>query len=387
MKKIIIIFLLSLQMFAFTSCVGNKKEIQKIYLVVAMGIDLTPDKKYEVTLQVLNPSASSTQESSNSTSQSNEILIYSGIGDTFYDAVFETSKVMGKMQHFGHLKYIVLSKRVAEYSDKTFKDNIFRLEDIRLNTPLLVTKGNASEIVSARTKEGIIPTYVVDNLLERQSIIGYRPYTYLLDFVNQVNSETPYPVTGVIELVKGEDKLGSETFKLSGSAVFKKDKLIGFLNDKETRGLNFIKGRVDRGNITAYSSNLGKISLEISNSSSKIKPVLKNDSINIQIKIKTLSVLRAAPSLPDPVKDPKIMDELNDAQNKAIKDEINLALNAAQHNLKADIFGFGEKIHKSSPEKWNSIKENWDSLFENVDINISVESKIRTTGSIFKSME
>jgi spore germination protein KC len=387
MKKLIIFFILIIQMLTQTACVGNRKEIQKLYLVVALGIDLNPDRKYEVTMQVLNPSSSSTQTSGSAAGGSNEVLIYSGIGETFFDAVFQASKTMGKVQHFGHLKYIVIGEVLAQDKDKFLADTLFRVQEIRMNTHLLLTKGRASEIVSARTKEGIIPADVVENLLERQQFIGYRPFTYMIDVVNSLGSKTTSPVLGVIELAKPKNNAGSETFNLSGTAVFKESNLIGYLNDKETRGFNWIRGGVKLGSIVVNCPNLGKVSLEILRTSSKIKPVLKDNSISLEIKIKTSSAIRGIYTSIDPVKHPQLMDEIGQAEGKAIEDEVNLALIAARDNLGADIFGFGEKVHASYPKEWRSMEKNWSSIYENMNIDVVVESKVRATGSILKSIE
>jgi spore germination protein KC len=388
LKVLTITLILIIQMLTQTACVGNKKQIQKLYIVVALGIDLNSDGRYEVTMQVLNPSSTpnQTSDSRGTTGSSSDVLIYSGKGDSFYDAVFEASKTMSKVQHFGHLKYIVIGEALAQGEQEFLTDSLIRNEEIRLNTPLLITKGRASEIVSAKTNEGLIPAIVVDDLSQRQVIIGYRPFTYLLDIINSLGSKTTAPVLGVIELVKPEDKLGSETFKLSGTAVFKKSKLIGYLNDRETRGFSWINGKIEVGNITLTCPTLGKVSLEILRASSKIKPVVDESSVSLEIKIKTSSVVRAINNPTDPVKEPEIMDEIGRAANKAVEEEVKLALAAARDNLGADIFGFGEKVHASYPKEWSNMEKDWDSIYRDMNIKVVVESKIRSTGSILKSV-
>lgn len=389
LKKLTISVIVSLQMLTLVSCTGNIKEIQQIYLVVALGADLNSDGKYEITMQVLNPASLATQtnEGGSSGGGGNEILIYSGIGDTFFEALYEASKTMGKEHHFGHLKYIVLGEALALSDQKIIMDSMLRLEEIRLNIYILVTKGRAKDIVSARTNEGIIPANVVENLLERQFTVGYRPRTYLLDTINALGSKTTSPALSVIELVKPNDKLGSETFKVAGTAVLKKGRLIGYLNDKETRGLNFIKGKVEVGNITASCPSLGKISLEIKSCSSKIKPKLNEGSVSLEIKIKTTLILKGISTTIDPVKQNEIMGEIEMASSKAILEEVNLALFAARDILSADVFGFGEKVHAAYPKEWSAVEKDWDSIYQDMNIDVVVESKVRSTDSILKSVE
>jgi spore germination protein KC len=388
--KIIIMLIVILQMLFQASCVGNKKQIQKVYLVVAMGIDLNPDGRYEVTMQVLNPSAPSGQTAggtSNPSSSSKEVLIYSGIGDSFPDAVQEASKTMRKVQHFGHLKYIALGEQLIETGDKTLADSIFRLEEIRFNTPLLATKGRASEVVSAQTNEGLIPANVVSDLLDRQEVVGYRPYTYMLDVVNALGSKTTAPVIAVINLVKTQDKAGAETYKLSGTAVFKEGKLAGYLNDKETRGLNWIRGKVEVGSLTAICPTLGNVALEVLRSSSKITPAVEGSNVTLNIKINVSFILRGLYTKVNPIKEPQLMDEIGAAASKAVEEEVKLALSAARERLNADIFGFGEKFHAAYPKEWAAMEKDWDSIYENMSIDVVVESKVRNTGSILKSVQ
>jgi hypothetical protein len=54
---------------------------------------------------------------------------------------------------------------------------------------------------------------------------------------------------------------------------------------------------------------LDKVSLEILRVSSKIKPVVDESGVSLEIKIKTSSVIRGITNPADPVKEPEIMEE------------------------------------------------------------------------------
>jgi spore germination protein KC len=374
---------------SISSCTGNRKEIQRLALVVALGIDLRPDDKLEITMQVLNPSITSvqTQGGDASTSNTGEILIFKGVGDTFYDAVYEVSKSMSKIPHFGHTKYIVINEALAVNGISGLIDSLLRLEEFRLNTPLLVTKEKASAIASANTPSNPIPANVVEDLFLRQELIGYRPFSFLLDIVNTINSETSSTVLAVIDFVNPPGSSGTAVFELAGTAVFKKDKLIGYLNDTETRGYNWIKGKVELGNITFNTPEFGKVSVEVLRSSTSIKPVLTGDNLTIEINIKSSSNLRRVSGNFDPLKKTEIMDKIGEAQSKEIKGEVELALMNARETLGADIFGFGETIHRSSPVKWKQLSKNWNETYRNLNITLKVESTVRGTGALIKSFK
>lgn len=387
-KRIIIFCLIIFIPFGALGCTVNKKEIQHLFLVVAVGIDSTSDDRVEVTMQLLNPNVSSVQSGGTSSgSGDKEIIILSGMGDTLLDAVLEASKTMSQTQHFGHTKYIVIGESLARKGIGPLLDSFIRIEEFRLNTPLLVTKGKASEIVRTVTPRNPIPAIVVENLFMRQQRIGFRPFSYIIDYENALSSSSTSPVTAVINIAKPTEHKPNAVFDMSGTAVFDKDKLIGYLNDKETRGLQWTRGKVEAGNVTFTSDKYGKVSCVIVKSKSKIKPTISGEKMTIDIHVKVISDLRRVTKNIDPTKEPEILEDIAKEQSRAVKNEIQLALNTAKDNYGKDIFGFGEAVHKSDPKLWKKIEKDWDSLYQNLEVKIDVESNIRNTGLSSKSIK
>ncbi|MCM0647863.1 Ger(x)C family spore germination protein [Clostridium swellfunianum] len=384
-KRTVIYLLIIIFVINLTGCTGKRKDIQRLFLVLAVGIDLMPDNKLEVTMQILNPNVPTSQSGSSSGSSGKDIIIISGVGYTLFDAVFEASKTMSRAQHFGHVKYIVVGDSLARNGIKDVFDSIIRIQEFRLNTPFLVTKGKASEIVKAQTSKSPIPSIVIENLFLRQKDVGYRPFSYVIDVQNSLTNPTSAAVAAVINTKRGSEDSLDMNFELAGTAVFKKDKLIGYLNIKETRGLSWIMGTVKVGNITFPADNFGIVSAEILRGSSKIKPIIDENGISLQVNVKVFTDLRQLPNPADPVKNPEVLDQIGIFQSKAVKDEIELVLNMAKGQYKADIFGFGESIHKSYPKIWKSIKKDWDTIYENLNVIINVESIVRSAGLNNKS--
>ncbi|MBL4936453.1 Ger(x)C family spore germination protein [Clostridium sp. YIM B02515] len=384
-KKMLLCFLIISISFSAIGCSGNKKEIQRLFIVLALGVDSTPDDRIEVTMQLLNPNVSGQQTGGVEGGSGKDVIVLSGIGDTFFDAVFQASKSMSQVQHFGHTKYIVIGESLARKGIGNLVDSFIRIEEFRLNTPILITKGKASEIVKLQTPKSPIPAIVVENLFLRQEMIGYRPFSYMLDFENSLTSDTTSSVLAVINASKPTEDTPDKTFVIAGTAVFKKDKLAGYLTDKETRGLQWVNGKVEVGSVTFVSEEFGKVSCEIVKSSNKVKSIVDGDKITIEINIKVTSDVRRISAKIDPVKQPEILDRIGKEQSKAIKSEIELALNKSKDDLGLDIFGFGEAVHRSYPKEWKKVQKNWDSLYPNIEIKVNVNSTIRSTGLSNKS--
>ncbi|MCJ7690131.1 MAG: Ger(x)C family spore germination C-terminal domain-containing protein [Clostridiaceae bacterium] len=156
---------------------------------------------------------------------------------------------------------------------------------------------------------------------------------------------------------------------------------------QETRGMQWIKGKVERGYITILSQGEGKITFEIVKSSSKIKPSIKTNSFTMLINVKEESNIREMTGVLDPMATPKIMDRLKIIQDDVITKEIKLAINAAQKKFGADVFGFGDMIHRDDPKEWASIEGQWKDIFPYLNIDIRVISSLKRPGYISKPME
>ncbi|WP_298843713.1 Ger(x)C family spore germination protein [uncultured Clostridium sp.] len=389
MKRFISIFILIMISIFATSCKGTKEELDKLAVAVAIGYDITSDGKYMLTAQILNPQKDSSGgmigKKAGSQQKATDVVVFNTIGDSISDCKGQLTTKLGKELNYGHIDFIVVGKKLAESGIALILDASLRGYKMRPDIPLLVTKGNAFDIIRAISVHEKIPANEVDNILRLQSSFGFTNTASILDFANSLSSKTKTPVTGVINLSKSTD--ADETFEVVGTAVFNKDKLIGFMDMNETRGMQWINGKVKFGYITTLLADGGKITFEIIRASSKIKPSIKTDSYTMLINVKEESNISEMTGKIDPIKTPEIMDRLEIIQNNAISNEIKLAINVAQKKFGADIFGFGEMIHRDYPKEWSYIEGRWKNIFPNLNIEIKVISSLKRPGYISKPMD
>lgn len=388
MKKFICILMSILIAFSTASCKGTKQEVEKLALVLAIGYDLTLENKYKLTFQVLNPDKESSQSMSankNVQQVSTDVMVFSCEGDTPYDALSQLSTNYGRNLFLGHSEYLVIGKRLAESGLSLVSDTILRGQQARPDNTLLLAKDTASEILEFEPVDERIHPNSVKNLLKLQSIRGYSPVVSRLEFTNALSSKTAAPILGVIGIDRENNK--GTTFKMAGTGIFQKDKLIGYLDINETRGMQWIKGKVKDGTITVPSLEGSKTTFFLLNATSKIKPIVENDSITIQITIKSESNILEMPGKLDPMKNPKTMDDLAKLQSEAIEKEVKLALNAAQKKFDADIFDFGGLIHRDYPKAWKRIENNWEHIFPNIKVEVTVISTLKGPGIISKPVK
>lgn len=381
MKKFTAIIMIIILVPSITGCSKTKQEINNLSVILAIGFDLTPEGKYLFSAQILNTQ----KQNYRAKKAPSNVVVFSSEGNSPYDAMNHMSTSLGKNLFLGHSSYVIVGSRLAENGISLVLDSTLRSPDSRPNRPLFVTKGNALDIVKAVTTDEKIPANVIDNILKFQIDKGYVPLTSRLDFANALESKTAAPIAGMINLEKNIN--AENTFKVSGTAVFKEDKLIGYLDKKETRGMQWINSKVKAGNLVVQTKNIGTIGFDILDSKAAIKPIIKNNNVTMQINIKEKSNIIEMTENIDPMKNPDTLKKLSQLQNKAIKGEIELTLNTAQKKLKADIFDFGSKIYRDNPKFWNAIKGNWQNIFPNLKVEVNVDSSIKRPGIISKPIK
>jgi spore germination protein KC len=386
MKRLILIVMSIMIMFSATSCKESKRELERLAVVIAAGFDLTAENEYLVTLQILNPQKQSGNtmggQKSGGSQGGSDVIIVSEKGATPTDAVSHISTILGKELFWAHSKFSVLGENLAQSGLALFLDASLRSNQTRPDVPLLVTKGMASSIITTVTSDEKISATSIERLLKGQSIIGYTPVISRLDFTSLLAGKSKNPIAAVIDF--RDNDITGRNLELAGTAVFKKDKLIGYLDKKETRGLNWIRGKIKSGSIVAYLSDGSSILFDIVKSSSKVYPIVNDNDLTMVIEVKEQGNIRETLANIDPMKKPELMNELSKVQNKAIEGEIKMALQKAQKELDADIFDFAGAIHRDYPKVWKSIEGNWDEIFPSIKTKVNVNSSLKTPGIISK---
>jgi spore germination protein KC len=74
------------------------------------------------------------------------------------------------------------------------------------------------------------------------------------------------------------------------------------------------------------------------------------------------------------------MKKLEGKMKQLMEDEINMAIEKAQKQFKADIFGFGNTLNKENPKTWNKVKKDWNEQYPDVSYTVNVNFSINSTG-------
>ncbi|MEN6326943.1 MAG: Ger(x)C family spore germination protein [Syntrophomonas sp.] len=360
----------------------DANEINQLGFVLSVALDKADDG-YKVTAQIAKPETYSKTPSGSGTSEKEKpYWVASATGKSIFEAIRNMSTTAPRRIFWAHIKVIIIGEELARSDIHEVLDFFTRNPELRLRTLVAVTPGEAAkflEIVPMMEKD---PADDLEKIIENRSLSGKGHRVMLKNFLEDYLDPAANPVASRIVLNKSE---GSPMLELNGAAVFRKNKMAGWLDGKETKGLLWIKNEI-KGSVMVISCPFDgqPITLEIKEGKTSFESNVENGIPNYQIKVKVTGNLVEQGCATD-FTDQKAIKALEGTLEKAIKDDIQPTLTTAQ-NLKVDFLGFNEVLHRQHKEEWMQLSENWSEVFSEAAFKIDVKADIPSLSVLAKPM-
>ncbi|MCY9664146.1 Ger(x)C family spore germination protein [Paenibacillus alginolyticus] len=370
----------------------DRHELNDLAITVGVGFDKS-GKEYLVTTQIVNPNEVASKKGSG---YSTPITTFSASGVSVLEAARKLTTLTPRKIFASHLRILVISEELAREGVSKVLDGLSRDHEVRSDFYIIVAKGTtAAKVLQILTPIERIPANKMFKTLETSEKAWAPTVSVQLDrFIRNLSKPTRDSVlTGIRlngDLEKGKSKsVLSETkpstyLEYSGIALFKKDKLVDWLNAEESKGYNYIMGNVKStmGHVTCPKG--GTITFEIIRAKTKMKGHVVNGKpeINIQVFLEeNVSEVQCQIDLLDP----NTVSELERIVETKLKQVMFSTIKKAKQN-KADIFGFGDAIEDASPKTWLKVKSDWENEFAKLKVNIDAEINIRRFGTTNNSI-
>lgn len=360
-----------------TGCMPYR-ELKNESIVEGMGIDYK-DGQYLITFQIYNPQQSGGGDGDNTKKSSgpNTVKILQSTGNSLFDAVRNATLQTGRKLFFSNIRAYIIGRDICKSHFCELLDFMQRNQQIKPTERIFISKGKAEDILTYQQDGTIEPALNIQQMAENYSDTSKILDMRLLDIFKYTASGMVDPAVSLISINKLN---GKNVLQMSGTAVIHNNKLEGFLDYAQTRGLMWITGKCKGGVFVVEYPKCGSVTIEILSASSSMnisesggKPV-----INISVTAKTS--IDEIHSYKKCVINYNFETEVSKLQNEAIKKEINDALNQSIDIYGADIFGFRQKIFQQKPELWRKISGDWDNILKHLDIRINVKSEVENAG-------
>jgi spore germination protein KC len=393
-KKYYLMVIISSCIIILSGC-WSSKEISELMIVTGMGIDRdSTTGEYKVTLQIINPGEIASQTKT----ERLEVTTYQTTGESIYEVMRRFSTEVPRKMYLSHIQLVIFGEELAKEGIGKTLDFISRNHEFRTDFFILVSKNSkAEDILNVLTPTESSPSVsLYSSINVSEKVWAPTKGVHLDELLNTLISEGKEPIlTGV--KVGGDKDKGDEVSsleqikpaaitKITGYAAFKKDKLVGWLSENESKGYNYIINNITStvGSIPCEGG--GIIALEVKKSKTDLKANVKNGKPSITIKTDIEADLGEIQCDMDLTKTEIIKKVEKDAgyQVEGLMEEV---ITKAKEEFKSDIFGFGETIHRQHPKAWKKLKGNWDETFQDLEISSDINYKIRRIGTISDSFQ
>jgi spore germination protein KC len=217
------------------------------------------------------------------------------------------------------------------------------------------------------------PSLALERVIDKRQLTGKGYGIMLKDFLDDYLSPDVYPVAS--RIVIGESS-GRPVLALKGAAVFAEEKMAGWLEEQETRGLLWLKQRM-RSSVMVVNCPFDglPLSIEITGTSVKYVSGIEDGSPWFNIKVKASGNLTEKSCLTD-YNDPQNLKALEDALAGAIEADIRSTIIAAQQRMGFDFLGLGRVVNRQHSKEWSEISGQWSNMFKETEINVLVDAEI-----------
>lgn len=377
----------------------ERRELNELAFVVGMGLDKA-GSGYKVSFQTVIPSSISSQQTGGGAPGGVPVAVSSITVPTIYEAEREYTLFGSRQAYFGHIRVLVIGEELARSGIADSLDVFKRSKEPRNDFYVLVARGDTAEnVLKILTPIDKIPASKLFYSLDKSyRLTAKTAITPLNEFIEDLISVGKNPIiTGISILgntTEGGKKSNLERSKpkarlfLNNVAVFRKDRLIGWLDDAETIGYNLVTDNVEQTSGFVLGDDQRPIVIEALQSSTERKVKLIDGEPHIYVHVTSLCNVQDTQST-DNLESEKVLRDLERKVEERLVERMKTAVERIIERYDVDVMGFGQTIYQQSPKVWKRLEEErqsgTDSYLNTLPIHYSAKTTINRIGVIDKS--
>lgn len=373
-------------------------ELNDIAVVTGMAIDPGKEKKFRLTVEYVN----SSQFSPQSPEQGAPVSVMSWEGDSLYGVANMMNVGISRKLIFSHTRVLLINEEVARAGFIRFLDAIDRSAQFRNDFNILITKGHkAEDFIKINDPVEKIPSIKIKTQIESfLDAWGGDPKVRLTDFINALTSNGRTPVANTI-VIEGDPKKGTNSeanmsiqreaiVLVDGLALFKNDKVIGFLSLEDARNYLWTQDLKNTTlSISCHKDGETKKHQEfadifVNSSKSRMRTGYRGDTPLLRVELFVEGRISGIQCLRD-LSAVETYRDFEKAVEKEIEEKVSSTIKKVQEKYGTDIFGFGEQLNRQDPRKFKAVEDSWDEEFSRGEVEVSVLVKLRRSGTKSKS--
>lgn len=417
MRRIMLAIVLIISAIVASGCFGAR-EVDEVAYVLVMGFDKskTQEGKYDITFQIAAPRAIAGESAKGEDVSKVLTLTTENLTEarTFLNSMGSRSPI------WSHIKVIVIGDELAHQGLENIIGPINRFREFRGSMYIVVVNGDTAQnfIRKNKPKIDIIPSRFYETMMLSSNETSYYPKSSLHYFYSNLKSGSAAPLAalggvpvastaskpsekknppnradnykaGSIPQVQHDNKQGSadSPVEMLGSAVFRRDKMVGSLNGQETRLVAILNGDFRHGFLSVDDP------LEPTKNVNVIMRLGRGPKLSATI-IDGKAYLKAKIFLEGELTSVTSgINYENSEYRPLVEQQVSLLIKRdiidmliKTQGMKADVAGFGYHARSNFRTLDEFMNIDWEEMYSQAEIEVEVETKIRRTGLMWRTM-
>jgi spore germination protein KC len=371
-----------------TGC-WNSRELTDMSIVVGMGIDHVPESgEYRLSLQIVN-SGSLPSGSKGGSTGALPVTVFSEQDKSLFGALRKMSRKVPRRLFFGHIQLVVIGEPVARKGINDLFDFFERSHEVRMNSTVLISRGTSAEdLIRIVTPLEKTPSVGIAKRTRISSEVWAENLDMnITDIINDLVSPGEPAISGVqvgggkpTDSMKNLQTSEPPNFiSVTGVGLFKKGKLIGWLDSKLARGVLWIRNQMKGTIVNLPCADLKKKQvIVVVRSQTTVKTQIEQGIPTFDIHIKeegNVGETQCVMNLDTRESILQLQNKWADETRKEV-----LATIKELQRRQIDALEFGATLQQLHPKKWKPLEKDWPRIFSKSDVHVHVEAYLRRTG-------
>lgn len=374
----------------------ERKELNELAFVLALGLDKA-ENGYDVTMQVVIPSSITSQSAGGAGGSGVPVVTYTFNVPTIYESLRKFNLVSSRSAYLGHIRVLVVGEALARDGLGETLDVLKRSREPRMDFYAMVArKSTAEDVLKVLTPLDRLPANKLFNALDKSYKVSAKTAAVTLDrFIEDLLYEGKHPVLTGVE-VQGDPEAGGDKSNIERTspktrlrydnvAVFRGAKMLGWMDDNETVGYNYVINNVTKNTGHFLTEDRSKVVIEALQSTTRRKVKIIDGEPHIYLKVEAVSNVEEVEGKSKLDTEQEIRNFEEEAEDRIIE-RMKEAVKEVNKRFNVDIFGFGQSIYRSSPKTWAKLQQqNKEGYLKELSIHYDASVTINRVGTIDNS--
>lgn len=291
------------------------------------------------------------------------------------------SNPAGRVVFWPHAYVYLISEEVARQGVLPAIDYVLRSRLMRSTVHVFVTKGcTVEEVFKGKPPFHDSVSQHLNSIIQMQALLSHFYPQRMWQFNTLLVSEGIQATLPTVQLVHERGELVPI---VGGAAVFKGDKMVGWLDNEENQIFNLLKGLFQRGDFVMdirIEGELYPITFEIIGNQVQLKPVVEGERAAVEIRVDLQLNATEIGAAQINFQEEKLVKDIESQVAHAFNRRIMELIDRIQTELNSDILGFGQLFRRRKPDLWRKHGKEWDTFFPTISASTVVNAEIKLTG-------